>query len=338
MKIAAIGDIHFKESRGYADYISDRRIPEQQEILDFIFEQSKDCDKVVLLGDSLNGRNNPSRVLKEFVEFLERFKDKQLYILAGNHEKFGDGRSAIDFLKEIKGKHWTVITDTILDEDGITFCPYFTRPEVGAKDSKQAATKIQSKLKPNKILFVHHAISESKTTHGGKTDLFDEAVLNRKTLEKKFELIVGGHIHQPDYTGKTIVTGSVFCDEVGELGKNMWIIDSKKDKIDVTPVRLPGRGIFKVENPAKAAIDKIPPSSIVKAIVTKKGTDIEATRELLRKFDAYVLVEQYPRERKKVHFEEGMLEFTVEQLLGEYAKQKKLDVNVLKRAWAAINF
>ena len=59
-------------------------------------------------------------------------------------------------------------------------------------------------------------------------------------------------------------------------------------------------------------------------------------KKKLKKFDAYILLEQFPNERKKVHFEEGMLEFDIEKLLETYAKIKKVDIRKLKVAFELI--
>ena len=84
MNIGVIGDLHFRESMSYADYIDDRRAGEKKEVLDFIVNEFSDCPAVVIVGDALNLRNNPSEVSREFVAFIERFFDKELYIIAGN--------------------------------------------------------------------------------------------------------------------------------------------------------------------------------------------------------------------------------------------------------------
>jgi DNA repair exonuclease SbcCD nuclease subunit len=99
--IGIIGDLHFKESLGYAEYIKDHRVGEKKKILDFIVEEFSDCDAVVFMGDQLNSRNNTSEVIRDFVSFVERFDGKEVFIIKGNHESTPHGRSAIDFMKEI---------------------------------------------------------------------------------------------------------------------------------------------------------------------------------------------------------------------------------------------
>ena len=74
MKILLIGDTHWKDNLSYADYISDGRVAEKKEILDFIIESSKDCDHIVFLGDFFNSKNNSSEVNRQAVEFLEKFE------------------------------------------------------------------------------------------------------------------------------------------------------------------------------------------------------------------------------------------------------------------------
>ena len=342
--IGVTSDFHLKDDLAYADYVKDRRIPEKKEILDFIIKEFKDCHTIVLCGDQFNKRNNPSEIVKEFVEFIERFGDKNMIILAGNHEKFGTGKSAIDFLKEIKGKdNWTICTKEILNIDmglitkiRITLVPYTTNTELGVKDNKEGAKKIMKRLDGGDIIFVHHAISNISLGPGQSTNLFNEIVLPKNELEKRYKLVVGSHIHKPQEDKNTIIIGSVFNNEVGETQKYIWKIDEKTLKVE--KIALPGRGVYGLENPTIKDLDKIGKHNIVKATFTdsKYKNNLDELKQELRKFDAHILLEQYPHERKKLHFEEGMLEFSVEQLLDLYAKTKKVDSNKLKRAWELV--
>ncbi len=346
--ILVIGDLHLKESLGYADYLPWRRKNEEKEILDFIVSESKKADRIVIIGDAFNAKNNTSEVIKKFVSFLKRLGDKPVHILAGNHEKFADGRTALDFLKKVDNPNWDVVTDCvkgiIYSDMELLFCPYFYKEELGVTDPKLAVEKIYDRLKTTpgdrKILFVHHAITGSKTQGGVTADLFDEPVLSREALEERFSLIVGGHIHKPQVLSKkTIVTGSVFNNEVGEIQKYIWKIN--EDDLSVEQVALPGRKIYKIENPSEADIEALPPGGIVKVTLTDmqfklNGTD-ELKKTLKKKFDAYLLVEQYPRERKKIHFEDGgAFDFSVESMLKVYAKERKIDINKLERAFTLL--
>jgi predicted MPP superfamily phosphohydrolase len=340
-KIMIVGDIHWKPELNYAELIKDRRIAEKKEILDFIVESSQDCNTIIFMGDQLNLRNNTSEVIKEFVNFLERFEDKKLYIISGNHEKDGTGKTAIDFLKEIKNKkNWTIITNKVIKEKNLVFCPYFSKAELEVDTNEEASKKIMKMLKENKgdILFIHHALTNTTTSSGIITSIFPEPVLPRKKLEEIYKFVIGSHIHHPQVFKNSIVTGSIFCNETGEHKKFIWEINQKTLK--VTQIKLPGRGIFKSEDPTDADLNKIPKNSIIKAIITKEISTIKINelKEKLSKFDAYVLLSQIPKKRKKLHFKEGgnLLEFSVSQLLKVYAEEKEISLERLMRGFELI--
>lgn len=341
--IGVLSDLHLKEKLAYADYIKDGRKAEKEEILDFIVESFEDCNIIVFVGDQLDRRNNPSEVVREFVELVERFKDKQIVIIAGNHEKTGNGKSAMDFLKEIDGKNnWHIVTNNLYKLINskksleLHFLPYFTNSELGVKSSDEAKEKVLDMLTGGNILFVHHSISEILINENHTTDSLSEVVLPRELLEERYKLVVGGHIHKAQKNNRTIISGSIFNNEVGETQKYIWKIDEKD--CSTKKIKLPGRGIYKLENPSIEDLDAIHKGNIVKVVLTdeKKKKDVNALKDALKRFDAYLFLEQYPRKRKKMHFEEGMLEFDVEKLLETYAKERKIDVVELKKAWALI--
>lgn len=336
-KILCIGDIHLKQELGYSQYIEDSRTSEKKEILDFIIEQSVDCDTILFGGDQLNGRNNSSEVIRELIEFMERFGDKKIFMISGNHERSGDGKTAIDFIKEINNKNWTIITDKIEKIGNITFCPYFNKSDLGVKTDLAASKKIMEQFEKNEILFVHHAISNTITTSGTETSIFNEPILPKEELEKKFKLIVGNHIHKPQTNCKnTIIAGSIFNQEAGEHRKYIWKIN--EEALQVEQIKLPGRGIFKLEDPTDEDIDDISENNIVKVILTIKRTEkkIDELRKKLEKFDAYLLLEQYPNKRKKSKIVDNILDYDVEKLLEVYAIEKKVDINKIKSAFELI--
>lgn len=335
--LGIIGDLHMRPYLAYSDYISDKREGEEKEVLDTIVNSFKKCDKIVFLGDQLNGKSNPPEVIRKLVEFIERFDGKEIFIMSGNHDKISAGKTTMDFLKEVKGRNWHIITDDLVTIGDYDFLPYLINPELGAKDkveaSKALAKKLK-KLKKNKILFCHHTISECTTTSGCQTSVFDEAMLLRNHVEKYYDMVVGGHIHKPQQVGKVLITGSVFNNEVGEHDKAVWLIN--EETLDITRIPLPGVGIFKLENPTLKALSNISKMNIVKAVLTDKKINKEELLEELKNFASYLLLEQYPNERKAVISGDNILEFDVDKLLELYAKQKGVDVNQLKLAWKEI--
>jgi len=331
MKILVCGDLHLKSNLGYSDYIEDRRLAEKKEILDFIISQSFDCDKVVFLGDNFNLKNNPSEIVTEFTKLVESFKDKEIFILSGNHESFGDGRSAIDYLKEINNNRWHIITNKVEKINNFVFCPYFNKAFIGEKESKKAVKKITKMLEDGDILFIHHAINGSKTNSGQITDLFDEAVLEHKDISKKYKLIIGGHIHNPQTYDNVIVAGSIFNNEIGELQKYIWKID--ETSFSVEQIKLPGRGIYKLEDPELKDISKINKNSIVKVIINKEVDD-EKKNEMIKelnKFDAYIIIDNINRKRSDTKIKEqiNIDELSTERLLELYSNQTKIDIKKL---------
>lgn len=359
MKILVLGDPHFKLDLPYADRIADRRKEERAESLRFIHEQAKDCDAVVLMGDNLDKRHNHSSVIKEFVDFLDGFGEQQLFIISGNHETYEGTKTAIDFLKGAR-KNWMVITP-VHDRYGqapftyvykgvpLGFVPYMTRTALGVTSDEEGAELIAARLEetgPHAVVFTHHAISGTKSL-GGMTDLFGEIILPRERIEKSTKLLVGGHIHQPSVVGRTIVTGSLLTQDMGETEKSIWKLDfdSMDDpgEIRYTQIPLPVRPIHKVvfskgtTEEAVEALHALDRTSIVKVINQVKTVDVDTLKEVLREFDGHVLVEDYPSERKRLNVDEKQkLDLSVDSLLDLYAQARNKDPERLKEAFALI--
>jgi DNA repair exonuclease SbcCD nuclease subunit len=334
MKYLIVGDLHLKEKLGYADYITDGRTDEKQDVLDRIFDLSKGCQKVIFLGDQLNGRNNPSEVIKDFVKYIERFK-QDVYILAGNHEKVGDGKSAIDFMKELENKKWHIITNEVYEIDGDVFCPYFYKGELGATTNKEGAEQILKMLPKAKNLFMHHAAS-GYNIKSIVTDDLNEIVLPKKELSKMYNNIFLGHIHLPysDNKSNIVYTGSVFTNEVNEGAKYVYTYDG----IKIKEHQLPVRQIVKLEDPEPKDFEKYTRDSILKVILTKKPAEksLEKIKSLIDGYDGGILIEDYKVERKIIKFADDELNLDIMNLIKIYAEAKKLDFNKLKAGYELI--
>lgn len=334
--ICVVGDLHFRDRLSYSDHVD--RTKERDEVLDFIVDQAKDCDTVVSLGDVFDRRDPPAAVTRDAVRFFERFEDKKLYIISGNHDKKASGgTTALDFMGEIEGKHWKIFTKPTRVPGVGHFLPHMYKSELGDENDRDGATTIHSELEGmphEEILFHHHAVSDT-FANGIDTGSFNEIVLDKNQLEAHYGLIIGGHIHSPGVYGKTIVTGSVFNSDMGETGKSIWKIDEKT--LSVREIKLPGRGIYKLTNPTDLQIDAIPCYNIVKVIITNPEFNIDHIREKLKKHDAYLIVEQYPSKREKIHFEDGAMDLDVNNLIKIYAEAKKVNINLLSKGFELIN-
>lgn len=338
MKALVVGDQHFKLDLSYADYIPDRREAEKRAVFETIHKAAEDCEIVVLLGDNLHARHNHSSVIKAFVDFLLGFGDKELHIISGNHEVYDGSSTALDFLREIGlSQKWNIYTrpeHSYLGGRQVTFLPYQTNAALGANSFEEAREKIlEAVTHPNKdVLFHHHTVSGMKTL-GGMTDLFNEAVLPREKLEETYKLILGGHIHQPSQVGNTHIVGSLFTADMGETEKRVVKLDL--ETLEVESIPLPVRQLLKTSSVEE--LSKFPDNAIVKFTALDKTQDIDSIKELLRRFDAFILVEDYPSERKKVHIDDGATEdFSTENLLRLYAKEKNVDEDALLSAFELV--
>jgi len=336
-KLMILGDIHLKDTLGYSDYIKNGRQEEKQSILDFIVEQANDCNQIILLGDNFNSKNNSSAVIREFTEFIEKFNNKEVYILAGNHEIRGNGETAIDYLKEIKNKRWHIATNKIEEINELVFCPYFSRNALDTKTNEEGADKLMRLLPKGNMLFVHHALTDTVGNSGVATSIFDEVVLPLKKLSKKYKLIFAGHVHRAQQKDNVIIAGSIFPYEVNEKEKFIYKLDITTMKVE--KIQLPGRAIYGLTDPTLKDLEKLDKSSIVKVTITKKleKKEMAELKDKLEEYDAHMLIENIPTERKKLHVKKGsMLDFSIENLLEMYSKERNIDLSKLKQAFDLI--
>ena len=334
-KILVVGDLHFRQNLSFADYIDDKREPEEKEILNFIIKQAEDCSTVVLLGDIMNGRTNPPEVIKKAVNFIESFDGKELFILKGNHDDYG-GKSTLDFLSEIKNKRWHVISNEVQKIGELVFCPYFTKQELDEKTNEDATKKLIKMLPDGNILFVHHAISGSKSKEI-PVSVFDEIVIPRLKLEKRYKQIFGGHVHTPSMINNIIIAGSIFTHDVNEINTYVWKLNTTTMKVE--QIKLPSRAIYKLENPKLENLKKLDKSSIIKVVLTIKydKKDMAELKDMLSEFDASMVVKQIKDERKKIDIEKGgLIDFNIENLLQLYSKERSVPLEKLKQAFELI--
>ena len=336
-KILVVGDTHFRSNLSFADYIDDKREPEEKEILDFIIKQANDCSTVVFLGDLMNSRTNPPEVIKKAVNFIEAFDGKELFILKGNHDDYG-GKSTLDFLAEIKNKRWCIITNKIEEKNGMVFCPYFTKQELDEKTNEDATKKLIKMLPDGNILFVHHAISGSKSKEI-PVSVFDEIVIPRLKIEKKYKSIFAGHVHTSSAINNSIITGAIFTHDVNEINTYVWKLDIATIKTE--QIKLPGRAIYGLTDPTLKDLAKLDKSSIVKVTITKKldKKDMAELKDTLNEFDASMVIEQIKDERKKLYLEKGasMIDFNINNLLKLYSDERNVPLDKLLKGLELIN-
>jgi calcineurin-like phosphoesterase family protein len=340
-KILVVGDQHHRADLPYGSSLPDGRWGEWNAVISTIHKEAKDCNAVVLLGDNLNSRNNTSEVLRRFVEFLNGFGDKEVHILVGNHERSGKS-TALDFLKKIDHKNWTVYTQpSTINIGGVDamMIPYMTPGSMGLETKEEVMEAIIKMLpkKKMRLAFVHHAITNSRV-NGMEMDIqrdfFNEFVLSKEVMLKHFEQTFGGHVHEGQVLCPgIIVAGSIFTHTVGEHEKSIWKYEDGK----IGEIKLPVRGIHKIVWEERDAKEAIPSDSIVKCYVTNRETNLEDVKEFLSFFDASIIIEQYPSERTKTHFESGALDLSMDGLLKLFAESREYSYSDLKDGFDSIN-
>lgn len=326
MKILCAGDLHMRMELPYASAFEDGRRGEWEAVKKTIQDTAKNCDAVVFLGDLFNLKHNHSSVITELVEFLKSFRDKEIHMLCGNHERYGKS-SALDFLDRVKHKNWFVYLEPTLAKVAgkeAMMIPFMSPALLGVETKEEGIKAIVEKFPKNQIplAFSHHGISGT-AVHGISVDLLNEIILPKEVMEKHFDFTFSGHIHDKQVLSEgVIMTGNIFTGEVGEYEKSVWVYEDSGVGASFFEVPLPVRGIYKID--WNADLNKIPEHSIVKCIITNRTTDINFVQKEMKRFDASIIVEQYENERKKTHFESGVLDLSVENLLKMYAEAKGL--------------
>lgn len=337
MKILIVGDPHFRYQLPYAAALEDGRRGEWEAVKKMIHDESKTCDITVLMGDNFNSKHNHSSVNKEFIEFLNGFGEKPIYMIAGNHERYGT-ETALDFIKEMNVPQWSVYTEphlvTLNDSISLQFLPYMTPGTVGASSNEEARDNVMKMLRPATYLF-HHHIVESTKWEGGDSSIVNELVLP-SNIEENYQMVFGGHIHQPSQvTAKTWVVGNIFTNEVGEHEKFIFILDTETNSVEKK--KLPCRPIHSVDVKQATSYADIPAYSIVKATVRDPffvGARAHITGVLFAHVDAFVLVEQFSKQRKRVDLTEaGALDLSIDNLLKVYCEQRKISFPDIRSAF-----
>lgn len=342
MKILVVGDMHFRLELPYGTHFEDGRRGEWEEVKKTIVDAAASCDAVVLLGDVLDKRHNHSSVLAELVAFLKELGDKDVHIISGNHEKYEGEKTALDFLKDVNPA-WHVYTKPTAVRVGppekpvaLYMLPYMTIAELGVTSFAEGLEQIHFGMDiyswHHDVLFHHHAVSGHQTL-GGLTDLFNEIVLDKNALQDRFKFVIGGHVHEPQGDANVHVAGSLFTQSVGEHDKRVLVLDT--DTMLVEEIPLPVRPIHAVAYTKESDVAHLPDRAIVKATLKDPSIGVESARAALERFDAHILIEDYPNERVKAHVVDSN-DLSVESLLSSYAKQRGLNESELIEAFGLI--
>jgi hypothetical protein len=340
-KVAVVGDLHVKGSYGYAASFPDRRESERQAIYEEIRRNCEGTELVVLLGDVFDGRSNPSGSIREFTAFLESLGDRHVVIMGGNHDTFSDGSGALDYIREIRGKKWHVVTGDpeTLTAGGKTlhFVPYMRCTHTGHKDVAELTEWIMTSIPTGcDMVFTHHAVSSSRMNHGSTDLLKGEPVLPRERLKASCVRSFHGHIHRPSNDESTFVVGSVMNEEVGEDGRKSMAVASPSTGL-VVSFELPGRSLWKVEaKTLEEGMEAAAGKDFARISLSERPSDSEISA-LPKNIEIVVA----PKERKETDAKPSedlsRDSLTPEKLLSKYAKNKNVSEERIQRGWALVS-
>lgn len=336
MKALFVGDMHFRQTWHHGQDFEDGRRDERLQIEDAIVAAAEPCDVVILGGDVLDARDNPSSVIKSLVHFLEKFGDKKIYLMGGNHDSDTSGKCALDFIRELSNKNWEVVHDDIIGHADhgkrIAMIPYFRRQQLGVETDEGVVHAIMQRLDspmgPPDVVILHHAIAGTKTATGMMTDTFQEPAFAAEDLLKRAKRVLGCHIHLPADHGRLQIVGSVMNQDVGETeDKRVLRWDSTTDEME--SIVLPGRKLMKLVNPTAKQLAGIKDYNGLVKIVS--DGPIEVPPGLAEKV---IVVEMPKSDRKKVTMTD---DFSPQNLLKIYAEARDVPLDKLLKGWALIN-
>lgn len=334
MKVLIIGDLHFREIYPYASHFEDRRLDERKEIEDAIVNASKDCDKIVLMGDVLDSRNNSAKTIKNLTTFIERFDKKQVVIMSGNHDSFANGDSALDFLGEVSGKNWILVTDSIVTIDDLKFVPYFRKSQLGKESDSEVVEWVLNEVTQTggRAIFLHHCLSGTKNTWGQLADTFHEPVFASESLCKRFQRVFGAHIHNAQDKGNLHVLGSVMNNEVGDHSdKRIIKWDTETDTVE--SINLPGRKFYKIVNPTHEQVDKLlGTNETLRGLVRVVADEIDESliEKLHKAVEGEVITVELPKENRK-RVKDDIDDYSLDNLIKIYSEIKEVSLIDLKR-------
>tara|TARA_R110000782_G_scaffold2410_1_gene9463 strand:- start:1213 stop:2226 length:1014 start_codon:yes stop_codon:yes gene_type:complete len=214
VKTLIIGDLHFdNKPMGMLDA--------QKEAIKKICKDNMDCDKVIFLGDLMMHRNPRPTVLLALKELMDEVsKDKEVYILRGNHDsvtKADDGVTALSLLESSKVK---VITQTWYDnKNKWAFIPHYEDEEKIKQDL--------AGVPKGYTVFGHFG-------YYGVLNSAGDADFSLSLSDFRNPTILG-HIHKEGRNGNVTVLGTPYSTNFGEAGKDCFYGILREDGLEKMP-------------------------------------------------------------------------------------------------------
>lgn len=196
-----IGDLHF-------DNKPMGMLNAQKEAIIQICKENSQCSNVIFLGDLMTHRNPRPPVLLALKEMLDVVsKDKEVFILRGNHDsvsKSDDGVTSLSLFESDKVK---IITHTWTDhKNKWVFIPHYEE-EQNIKDELAVVPE-------NYTVFGHFG-------YYGVLNSAGDADFSLSLSDFRNPTILG-HIHKEGRNGNVTVLGTPYSTNFGEAGKDCY--------------------------------------------------------------------------------------------------------------------
>ena len=240
MKFLAFSDIHACNYKSFAKYTNGRnsRLTNVLSSVESIQLEGKKLgvDFYLFAGDLFHTQGYVENdVFNLTFDVFKKF-DKPVICIPGNHDNFHSNNSKdISFLKFTEIPNITILSDShIKSICGITICCFGYNNDVNTEDITKNILNTDAK-ENRKVVLIH------QTPKGCKLNdyIFDEGI-NYKEVEKVADLVLFGHIHQPQkLTEKSIVIGSPLQANFSDRGdRGFWFFDDNF-KSSFYPIDLP---------------------------------------------------------------------------------------------------
>ncbi|MFZ2150865.1 MAG: metallophosphoesterase [Candidatus Absconditicoccaceae bacterium] len=252
-----IGDIHITQR------FKDKIISGIQNFID----QNPDEKNIIFLGDYVyHFSYDRNSILELYNLFLELFENgKNVYILAGNHDRLGNSfvyQEAMKAFQIINNLHkqndgkLTFITEpTIQDIEGqkILFFPFmldsnqikYTNPlfqELAKSSNKNEQISgyinqiLENFIEQNENLTIIHHYYINNTVFPGQRSRFNykDIALNEDFLKNSKIRLISGHLHQGFIKNNYLCTGSIWSTNSLEINQNKFLFKYNTPNNEIT--------------------------------------------------------------------------------------------------------
>ena len=189
MRILSLGDPHVQISN----------LEESERLLQFVLEQSKSADRLVILGDTFHTHANVRvEVLEFWYKWLQILGESiETFVLIGNHDQIGNYSSKSHALSVFNNQFENVnIISSPINFGVFGFIPYIHDQADFVKEANQLTEQ------GAKTLFVHQDLDGAQFENG----FYCPNGVKQEDLNA--DLIIGGHIHKRSRFGKVILPGT----------------------------------------------------------------------------------------------------------------------------------